>query len=88
MPEISQDTDDLASLPDLNEAIILKELKHRYAKDKIYVSFFITFQSKIFTKHILPLFKTYIGDILLAINPFKKLPIYTNEVIKINTNEF
>ena len=30
-------TDDLASLPDLNEEIILEKLKKRYQNDAIYV---------------------------------------------------
>jgi myosin heavy subunit len=52
------ETHDLATLPDLNETIILEYLKARYKHDNIY---------------------TYIGDILLAINPFKPLPIYDKQ---------
>jgi myosin heavy subunit len=54
------ETNDLATLVDLNEEIILDHLKKRYKQDVIY---------------------TYLGDILLAINPFKELPIYGNHVI-------
>jgi len=47
--------DDLATLSELNEDIILQELQARYHKDVIY---------------------TYVGDILIALNPFKTLGIY------------
>jgi len=47
--------DDLATLSELNEEIILQELQARYHKDIIY---------------------TYVGDILIALNPFKRLGIY------------
>ncbi|XP_022097396.1 myosin-IIIb-like isoform X2 [Acanthaster planci] len=48
-------TDDLATLGNLDEKILLGELKHRYNHDKIY---------------------TYVGDILVAVNPFRDLGIY------------
>ncbi|XP_065915839.1 myosin-IIIb-like [Dysidea avara] len=48
-------TEDLASLTNLNEAILLNKLKARYDEDDIY---------------------TYVGDILVAIDPFKQLSIY------------
>lgn len=48
-------TDDLATLSELNEEIILHELRARYSQDVIY---------------------TYVGDILIALNPFKPLEIY------------
>jgi myosin heavy subunit len=63
--------DDLASLEHLNEDILLKELQMRYSQDKIYVSL-----------NIRPTYncKTYVTDILVAVNPFKKLPFYDEEV--------
>jgi myosin heavy subunit len=36
---MDSETNDLASLPDLNEEIILNKLKFRYQKDFIYVGF-------------------------------------------------
>lgn len=42
-------------MANLDEGILLNELKHRYDRDKIY---------------------TYVGDILVAVNPFKKVAIY------------
>ncbi|EGD79135.1 hypothetical protein PTSG_09865 [Salpingoeca rosetta] len=53
------EVDDLASLPDLNQEVLLRELKVRYERDTIY---------------------SYVGDILVAVNPFKQLPIYTTAV--------
>ena len=44
--------EDLASLPELNEAILLDELRMRYKQNNIY---------------------TYVGDILVSVNPFKTI---------------
>ena len=44
--------EDLASLPELNEEILLKELQTRYNQNNIY---------------------TYVGDILVSVNPFKTI---------------
>ena len=52
-------SDDLATLSNMSENIVLEELRQRYAKDQIY---------------------TYVGDILIAINPFKLLPYYSPKV--------
>ncbi|KAI6649456.1 Unconventional myosin-XVI [Oopsacas minuta] len=54
-------SDDLATLSNMSEDIVLEELRQRYTKDQIY---------------------TYVGDILIAINPFKLLPYYTPKVSK------
>ena len=58
-PWLKGQVDDLASLAQLDEAILLEELRVRYDSDNIY---------------------TYVGDILVAINPFRALPIYTEAV--------
>ena len=52
-------SDDLATLSNMSEDIVLEELRQRYAKDQVY---------------------TYVGDILIAINPFKLLPYYSPKV--------
>ena len=52
-------SDDLATLSNMSENIVLEELRQRYSKDQIY---------------------TYVGDILIAINPFKLLPYYSPKV--------
>lgn len=49
--------DDLASLDQLTEDLILEQLKSRYERNQIY---------------------TYIGDILIAVNPFTSLGLYTD----------
>ncbi|XP_013418100.1 myosin-IIIb isoform X2 [Lingula anatina] len=51
--------DDLASLNELDERILLAELRIRYSRGVIY---------------------TYVGDILIAVNPYKALPIYTPQI--------
>ncbi|XP_033115293.1 myosin-IIIb-like [Anneissia japonica] len=56
-PDIGK-VDDLATLPNLDEKILLEELKCRYDQDKIY---------------------TYVGDILVAVNPFRDIGIYSKE---------
>nr|CAI5834907.1 unnamed protein product [Callosobruchus analis] len=52
---------DMTRLTILDEEVINKNLKRRYEKDKIYVSFSIT----------------YTGTILVAVNPYKDIDIYT-----------
>ena len=59
-PECMEPTDNLVKLNDLNEALILHNLKLRFKKDVIY---------------------TYVSSILIAVNPFRMLPIYTPEVL-------
>ncbi|XP_033637376.1 unconventional myosin-XVI-like isoform X1 [Asterias rubens] len=54
-------TDDLTSMSELSQNMILQELMLRYTKDVIY---------------------TYVGDILISVNPFKSLPIYSNQVAR------
>ena len=48
-PPVGQ-VEDLASLPELDEGILLEELRTRYKQNNIY---------------------TYVGDILVSVNPFK-----------------
>ena len=38
---VKSDNDDLATLSDLNEQIVLEQLKIRFTKNQIYVSYFI-----------------------------------------------
>ncbi|KAK0070267.1 myosin-IIIb [Biomphalaria pfeifferi] len=49
------DIEDLSTIADLDEDILLREISSRYLQDKIY---------------------TYVGDILIAVNPFKDIDIY------------
>lgn len=51
--------DDLASLENLNQEIVINHLFERFKEGQIY---------------------TYIGDILVAVNPFRPLGIYDEKV--------
>jgi myosin-3 len=51
----AMDTDNLATMSELTEDIMIKTLGERFAKDFVY---------------------TYVGDIVIAMNPFKALPMY------------
>jgi hypothetical protein len=85
-PWLKGQTDDLASLASLDEAILLDELKVRYTEDKIYVRTILMRgsesleSSSLLVLNSLLLLQTYVGDILVAINPFKKLPLYEAKV--------
>jgi ABC-type oligopeptide transport system ATPase subunit len=52
--------DNMIKLNNLNEPVILHNLRQRFLKDSIY---------------------TYVSSILVALNPFKLLPIYTPEIM-------
>ncbi|XP_036997847.2 unconventional myosin-IXb isoform X6 [Artibeus jamaicensis] len=65
LPRQQADFDDLCNLPELTEANLLKNLKHRFLLQKIY---------------------TYAGSILVAVNPFKFLPIYNPKYVKMYEN--
>lgn len=67
----------------LNEATLLYNIKNRYYKDKIYVSFFWFFLNDLF--YILNFFftQTYVANILIAVNPYKDIKeLYTSSTIK------
>lgn len=66
LPRQQADFDDLCNLPELTEANLLKNLKHRFLQQKIY---------------------TYAGSILIAVNPFKFLPIYNPKYVKMYENQ-
>ncbi|XP_072012811.1 unconventional myosin-IXb isoform X4 [Engystomops pustulosus] len=65
LPRPQEDYNDLCNLPNLTESAILRNLKVRFLKQKIY---------------------TYAGSILIAINPFKFLPIYNPKYVKMYDN--
>ncbi|XP_073415934.1 unconventional myosin-IXb isoform X2 [Dendrobates tinctorius] len=65
LPRPQEDYNDLCNLPNLTESTILRNLKVRFLKQKIY---------------------TYAGSILIAINPFKFLPIYNPKYVKMYDN--
>ncbi|ELU11296.1 hypothetical protein CAPTEDRAFT_226099 [Capitella teleta] len=57
--------DDLATLENLEEDVIVDQLAERYERSEVY---------------------TFMGDILLAVNPFTPLKIYTNQHSKLYRN--
>ncbi|XP_023707934.1 unconventional myosin-IXa isoform X6 [Cryptotermes secundus] len=56
---------DLCQLPDLNEVVLLDNLRARFIAGHIY---------------------TYVGSILIAVNPFKFHPIYNPKYVKLYQN--
>ena len=79
-PTSIQGVEDMISLGDLHEAGILRNLLIRYNENVIYVSpasLCLVFVNRI------DLCQTYTGSILVAVNPYQILPIYTVEQIKL-----
>lgn len=66
-------TDDLITLDDLTEPVILHNIKERYLKDIIYVCTFITTSLTL---------KTHVGPMLVSVNPFKYIERYGEHKIK------
>lgn len=72
---------------DLNEASLLWNLKIRYDRDLIYVSFCqMFFQLKYLYVFIIFIYicilKTYTGSILVAVNPYKMFDVYGLDQVK------
>ena len=87
--------DDLATLLELDPMIILDEVHARYKQDIIYVScheelslsvliLLATYNISFLSVNIY-VRQTYVGDILIALNPFKRLDIY-NKNVSVNEN--
>lgn len=77
-----QGVEDMISLGDLHEAGILRNLLIRYNENLIYVSPLNSYNSHENLSNWDLLFQTYTGSILVAVNPYQILPIYTAEQIK------
>ena len=80
-PTSVQGVEDMISLGDLHEAGILRNLLIRYNDNLIYVSpakYQWLSLMKMFSS-----FQTFTGSILVAVNPYQILPIYTSEQIKL-----
>lgn len=69
-------TEDMANLTFLNDASVLHNLKSRYFELMIYVCWLYYFA------HQKIPFQTYSGLFCVVINPYKRLPIYTESICK------
>lgn len=85
-----QGVEDMISLGDLHEAGILRNLLIRYNENLIYVSDRFVVAVGNFVEHrtlynvsLFSFTQTYTGSILVAVNPYQILPIYTAEQIKL-----
>lgn len=88
--------DDMIKMDNLTEEAILRNLKERYHGQRIYVSPFILktslYMPRIPRTHLMShasiscfapvLFQTNTGTILVSVNPYQKLPIYTQAVVR------
>ena len=83
----------MITLSELNEGSLLRNLRIRFEKDVIYVLFLLFFfnfflsqleftRSKIFVPYFLEKKQTYTGSIVVALNPYKSVPLYTQEQIR------
>jgi myosin heavy subunit len=72
-------TDDIASMPVLDDRTIAASLKAKYETKNIYVSY----SKKKKKKLKIFKFKSYVGELLIAVNPLEKLNIYDEEVCAI-----
>lgn len=70
--------EDMSNLTFLNDASVLWNLRDRYASMLIYVRFFRIFFLLEHASH-----QTYSGLFCVVINPYKRLPIYTDSVARI-----
>ena len=75
--------EDMSNLTYLNEASVLHNLRSRYQAKLIYVSLLKT--SRINTD--LLYLKTYSGLFCVAVNPYKRYPIYTKTAVKLYLGE-
>lgn len=98
-PDFLDGVDDLMQLSYLNEPAVLYNLQHRYKRDTIYVSVFVLMLylsiilvvcCKLFLILLLGklcAIQTKAGPVLVAINPFKKVPLYGNDYIEAYKNK-
>jgi myosin-5 len=87
-PDILEGVDDLIQLSYLNEPSVLHNLRFRYSQDMIYVCPIVWLVFS--TQTIIYVFlyvacafcmQSKAGPLLIALNPFKDVPIYGNEYV-------
>ena len=77
--------DDMIRLDTLCEDTLLDNLAMRFVREVIYVSIPSSQQTHTIPRiatHISLLFQTYTGSILVSVNPYQRLGIYTQQVVK------
>lgn len=80
-PPKYEKAEDMSNLTYLNEASVLWNLKARYQSKMIYVSRRLDANDPNFCCTFSPL-QTYSGLFCVAVNPYKRYPIYTQTTVK------
>ena len=73
--------EDMSNLTYLNEASVLHNLRSRYQAKLIYVSFTIT--ESLNRIYLIFYNQTYSGLFCVAVNPYKRYPIYTKTAVRL-----
>jgi myosin heavy subunit len=85
-PKFDQ-VEDAAQLTYLNEASVVHNLRLRYLHNKIYVRASIPDRLSPLRFHLMILLQTYSGLFLVAVNPFQRLPIYSESIVELYRNK-
>lgn len=83
-PEILDGVDDLMQLSYLSEPSVLYNLQFRYDQDMIYVRLFyyLFVEHKHNIRNLEVCWLTFFSCVLVAINPFKPIPLYGDDYIE------
>lgn len=94
-PTVAEGVDDMINLGEVTEAGLLRNLMLRHKQGIIYVRKRKTFKSPLcpciqnrnvlYRTHKKPfsLLQTYIGSVLVSVNPYQDFPIYTSEQVRL-----
>ena len=74
---------DMVLLEPVNEDTCIDNLRARFDSDIIYVCSFTIRNAKIVFRLLRRIFllQTYIGSVVVSLNPYKQLALYSNDVI-------